>query len=272
MDSYTFFDEVRWTDDIFQRNIYIYIFCKIFFADRERERERRDSFDGSLSPREARRVFGQAREIIRARSKLLLTDGVGRSQSRGVNPSRTSSQGDFPAGGTISTGRHLDGFAKRNRQKNAGGKEGKLAMERTRAYRVCREEEKGRKDGRHRRVTVCTCSRADRTMGAVPVSTGLNIIINVAPGTSDLSLYVCVCVYVRAYMWKNRHLGDARYRAARLLSRLSDLLRAFSHGSPHGSLRGSNASRQSVFYCVYAQEASIINLTGGISRSTSLRL
>lgn len=49
--------------------------------------------------------------------------------------------------------------------------------------------------------------------------------------------------------------------AARLLSRLSDLLRAFSHGSPHGSLRGSNASRQSVFYCVHAQEASIINLT-----------
>ena len=62
--------------------------------------------------------------------------------------------------------------------------------------------------------------------------------------------------------------------AARLLSRLSlsDLLRAFSHGSPHGSLRGSNASRQSVFYCVHAQEASIINLTGGISRSTSLCL
>jgi hypothetical protein len=36
--------------------------------------------------------------------------------------------------------------------------------------------------------------------------------------------------------------------------------RTFSHGSPHRSLRGSNASRQSVFYCVHAQEASIINL------------
>jgi len=36
--------------------------------------------------------------------------------------------------------------------------------------------------------------------------------------------------------------------------------RTFSHGSPHCSLRGSNASRQSVFYCVHAQEASIINL------------
>ena len=81
---------------------------------------------------------------------------------------------------------------------------------------------------------------------------------------------VFLCEYIRVYMWKNRHLGDARRSAP--FSSLSDLLRAFSHGSPHGSLRGSNASRQSVFYCVHAQEASIINLTGGISRSTSLCL
>ena len=75
-------------------------------------------------------------------------------------------------------------------RKMRGKAESSRAMERTRAYRVCREEEKKRekKDGRHRRVTVCTCSRAGRTMGAVPVSTGLNIIINVAPGTSGLSL------------------------------------------------------------------------------------
>lgn len=81
---------------------------------------------------------------------------------------------------------------------------------------------------------------------------GLNIIINVA------SWYVwCTCLFVcaRVYVWKNRHLGNAF-----VVRLLFALLRTFSHGLPHGSLRGSNASRQSVFYCVYAQEASIINL------------
>lgn len=83
---------------------------------------------------------------------------------------------------------------------------------------------------------------------------GLSFSLSLPPPSHTLSLsrYVYIC---------GRIVTLATPAAARLLSRLSDLLRAFSHGSPHGSLRGSNASRQSVFYCVHAQEASIINLT-----------
>lgn len=72
---------------------------------------------------------------------------------------------------------------------------------------------------RHRRVTVCTCSRVGRTMDAVLVPTGLNIIINVVPVRRDsLSLSPSLCSYVRVCMWKNRHLGDARCRPPPSLS------------------------------------------------------
>ena len=37
---------------------------------------------------------------------------------------------------------------------------------------------------------------------------------------------VFLCEYIRVYMWKNRHLGDARRRVARLLSRLSRIFSA----------------------------------------------
>lgn len=97
------------------------------------------------------------------------------------------------------------------------------------------------------------------------------------------TLCVCVCVYIPVYVCmcarvcgENHHLGDAANVVARLLRRaLSFSLslvafapspRAFSHSSPHRSLRGSNASRQSVFYCVHAQEASIINLDHDLLR------
>lgn len=87
---------------------------------------------------------------------------------------------------------------------------GKLArtMETTRAYRVCRGEKKGEK---RRATPACHSlhlfSRWPNNGCRPRYPPGLNIIINVAPGTSGLSLSlslsfcVCMCVYVYIHIY-----------------------------------------------------------------------
>jgi len=90
--------------------------------------------------------------------------------------------------------------------------------------RNARERERERERETRGTGTVRTCSRAGRTMGAVPLLAGLNIIISVAATPACLHArahgrvmsYVCVRVYVST--WKNRHLGDVRRQPVPLRS------------------------------------------------------